>query len=384
MKYYTATRIHNGVKFEPEGTVLAVADDGSIADLIPAKVAQELALDIQTFEGILCPGFINAHCHLELSHLKGAIEEDTGLVGFVSAIPKVRQADATAKRQAIENAVTEMLQNGIVALGDIANTTDTLFLQNNTSIYLHTFVEAMGVMAQSSETRFVASEHILHQFLATGTKAKASMVPHAPYSVCPALMQRIATHSKGKILSIHSQESKAEMSYFSNKTGSLTQLYERLGIPSELVDLPILHPLAYIFKYLDSHQSIILVHNTYTNTADLAFLQQQSQNITLCLCPNANWYIERRLPDIPAIIASGMQVCLGTDSLASNYQLSVLEEIKRILEHFPQTSLEVLLKWACYGGAKALQVEEKLGMFAKGYRPGINLINQNFKICKML
>jgi cytosine/adenosine deaminase-related metal-dependent hydrolase len=96
--------------------------------------------------------------------------------------------------------------------------------------------------------------------------------------------------------------------------------------------------------------------------------------ITLCLCPKANLYIENRLPNIPLFVNEGMKLTLGTDSLASNDSLSILEEMKTISKHFPQISFETMLNWATKNGAELLGMEKEIGTIEKEKTPGLNLI----------
>ncbi|HXO74250.1 MAG TPA: amidohydrolase family protein, partial [Puia sp.] len=104
--------------------------------------------------------------------------------------------------------------------------------------------------------------------------------------------------------------------------------------------------------------------------------QAAAEGATLyfCLCPNANRYISDLLPDVGMLVRNGCTIVMGTDSLASNHQLSILEEIKTLEEAFPQLDLAGLLQWSTYNGARALQLDGMLGSFAPGKQPGVVLI----------
>jgi cytosine/adenosine deaminase-related metal-dependent hydrolase len=99
-----------------------------------------------------------------------------------------------------------------------------------------------------------------------------------------------------------------------------------------------------------------------------------------CLCPNANLYISNVLPDIHLLMKEQCNIVLGTDSLASNHQLSIAEEIKTIQNNFPGISLETMLQWATINGARALQMDDTLGSFEKGKQPGVLLLECNDQI----
>jgi len=91
------------------------------------------------------------------------------------------------------------------------------------------------------------------------------------------------------------------------------------------------------------------------------------------MCPNANLYINDQLPAIDLFIKHNCEIVLGTDSLASNHHLSILEEIKTIRERFPNIAADQLLQWATINGAKALQIDKLLGSFEPGKQPGVIL-----------
>ena len=125
--------------------------DGVIIDLIEEQQAGE---GIEKLNGIISPGFVNAHCHLELSHMKGLIPKQTGLVDFVLKVVNERHFEETEILSAIEKAENELLQNGIVAVGDICNNTLTIAQKNKGRLQYHNFIEASGFPPSVAETRY--------------------------------------------------------------------------------------------------------------------------------------------------------------------------------------------------------------------------------------
>lgn len=374
MRYFTADRIHNGRLFESEPKVLEFADDGTFIATHPAAVIPPEK--VQYIPGTLTPGMVNAHCHLELSHMKGLIPEGGGLVSFLGDVVGFRNSRDAQRQELIVANMQQLAASGCIAVGDIANGTDTLSFRPQLPMHIHTFVEAMGFVPAGAESRMRYAEQVWQQFEVhsehnLGFKLQQSIVPHAPYSVAPDLFARINAHQPGSVLSIHNQECAAENEYFQSKTGAMEQLYSRLGIradwfmPQRQNSLPAYLPL------IDNDHHLILVHNTFTQASDIELLLQQHPNASFCLCPNANLYIERCLPPVPTLVQSGINICLGTDSLASNHQLSVYAEVQVLLHHFDELSEEQVLSWACMGGAKALQLDALIGSFEHGKRPGL-------------
>ncbi len=162
------------------------------------------------------------------------------------------------------------------------------------------------------------------------------------------------------------------------------ELFEALGIDAGFFEPSGKSSLQTYLPLLAVSHPVILVHNTFLDENDLQFLREAEHEVYLCLCPNANWYIERRLPDIALFEKSGLPVCLGTDSLASNHELNIWSEIQLIRRHFPQISLETLLRWATSSGAAALHMDDLIGSLEPGKKPGLVAISDQHEITPIL
>lgn len=373
MRYITADRIFSGKEFIPENTVIVLNDDGTVHEISSSEIINNIA--IERFEGILCPGFINTHCHLELSHLKGAINQHTGIVDFGLSVMKLRNDQSTDDQaEAMRQADKEMLNQGIVAVGDICNTHASIETKKQSSLYYHSFVELLGLNPERASLVFDQGKQLKSEFEKNGLTS--SLAPHAPYSASLELIERITKdcYSEKRPTSIHNQESKAENEFFNHKTGDYIRLYETINIPIDYFKPSGNSSLQTIAGALNPKTKTLLVHNTFTNQNDLEILKPQDHSFYWCLCPNANLYIENTLPDISMLAAHKCTLTLGTDSLASNYQLSIVEEINIILKHQPDIPLEVLLKAATYNGAEFLGIEDRFGSLLKNSKCGINLI----------
>lgn len=374
MRYFTAPRIHDGVQFVSGKQVLGFEEDGIFHGFIEAG---EVAADqVERFEGLLMPGLVNAHCHSELSHTKNTIPENTGLVPFLGLVVETRAAGEEEKNAAIEEALSALAHSGCIALGDIANSADSLPLRPAANMHIHTFVETMGFIPEFAVQRFDHALSIYQSFKAqpqpaSGYTLRQSVAPHAPYSVSAALFALINSLETDSLLTIHNEESAAENEYFISKTGPMQDLYERLKINDAWFQPTGNNSLPGYLPYLSATHPLLLVHNTFMDEQDIDTLKASGREVSLCLCPNANWYIERRYPDVPLLAASGFNMCLGTDSLASNRQLNVYEEVLTLKRNFPEIPEERLLAWASSGGAKALRLDHIVGSFRPGLKPGL-------------
>lgn len=376
---FQADYLFTGSDLTANSSVLITNEKGEIKDIVAAGQAGE---DVAIFPGILCPGFINAHCHIELSHLKNKIAEQTGLPDFVYKVVRERHYPEEEIVDAIKTAQAEMLQNGIVAAGDICNNELALSIKNDARLRYYNFIEVTGWNPLEAAERFAHSKSIYDKYI--GNEKKASMVPHAPYSVSYLLWEKIAPYFSGKIVSIHNQETPFEDEFFLKGKGELTKMYEMMKIDNSFYTFPGVSSLQSYFEKLFSASSVILVHNTFITQDDIDFITRKKpfgQLVSFCLCPNANVYIENKLPPVEMLMDAKVNIVVGTDSLASNHQLDILEELKTISKKFPAIKTETMLTWATLNGSKALQMEDTLGSFEKGKQPGIVLI-ENIKANK--
>jgi aminodeoxyfutalosine deaminase len=369
MAFLTAERIHNGHGWLPQGTVIEIAADGTITAL--HDTPQE---DAAVYEGILTPGFVNAHCHLELSHMKDAVPVHTGLIPFLKCIPTRRDGFTDEqKKKAREDAYNEVLHNGIVAVGDIANTTDTLDLRAIDKLHFYTFVESIGFTEEHADKFFDFSLQTYNKFAAQPRQnklLKQGIAPHAPYSVSAALFRLIGAHNSN-VTTIHNQENEDENRYYTDKEGAVRELLAMFNIDDSPFVPTGKSSLQSYLQWMVETNHLLFVHNTYSKREDVQFAHSRVKEAWWCLCPNANLYIENKLPDIDMLISEHANICIGTDSLASNHQLCVLSELFTIREHYPQLEWEQILKWATHNGARALQMQDIIGSIEVGKKPGI-------------
>lgn len=367
LRKFLADQLFDGYRITTQQVLIADAD-GAIRDIVPIADAGD---DIEQVSGILCPGFVNAHCHLELSHLKDAIPPHTGLPDFLYRVVNLRSLPEETILNAIATADKAMQEAGIVAVGDICNTAVTLQQKRLSPVYYHQFVEAIGFNPAGAAARFEAARQVYDQFRTFFPPQQVSIVPHAPYSVTPELWTLISGFDPHSVQSIHNQECAGENEWFMSKSGELTDFYQRMGLNTAFFEPSGRSSLCtYIDRFAPS-QPLLLVHNVFTSREDLDCIRERQAPVFFCLCPGANLYISDALPDIPMLAQSGISLIIGTDSLASNRQLSILEEINHIRRHFPDIALSDILGWATLNGAKALQADRILGSFEQGKIPGI-------------
>jgi len=367
--------IKNGVVVtDDEGKILEVASPPN-----PLSFGEG---EMQYYPGIIVPGFVNAHCHLELSHLKGVIPEKKGLDEFIMGIESLRAASDEEIISAVEKADAEMYRNGIVAVSDISNTNHSFQTKAKSKIHYHTFIELLGFHPSRAEHAFEKGIQLEKEL----NRKNVSLTMHAPYSASISLLKKIKKYAEENhsVLTMHNQENADENLLFINKTGKILKRLEALGIDASFFEPTGKTSLLSVLPHLPAMNKIQLVHNVYTILAEIDVAINYNPNLYWCFCPNANLYIENRLPDIQMFYDKKLNITLGTDSLASNWQLSIPEEIKTIRENFPFIPFEEILKWSTLNGAQLLGISEKYGSIEKGKQPGLvhimGIDEKNFRI----
>ncbi|HKO80617.1 MAG TPA: amidohydrolase family protein, partial [Chitinophagaceae bacterium] len=270
--------------------------------------------------------------------------------------------------------------------GDICNNKLTLPQKAKGRIWYHNFIEATGFLPELADLRFNRAVDIFNAYAKQYSipVSSNSIVPHAPYSVSEELWQKIVHFPGNQLMTIHNQEAEDENSLFLNKQGEFLKFYETFKMDSSFFKASGKSSLqTYLSKFLPN-QHVILVHNVHTSDEDLYYSKNSTAQLYWCFCPNANRYITGQLPNINSFIKQDCTIVLGTDSLASNQQLSIAAEMKTIREQFSLVTPEQLLKWATMNGAKALQLDSLLGSFEKGKKPGIVLCETNLSGAKRL
>jgi cytosine/adenosine deaminase-related metal-dependent hydrolase len=354
--------------------VIIIDDKGKILQIDSRENHDLTSVDIR--QGAIVPGFVNTHCHLELSHMKGLVDTGTGLIPFIQSVVQFRDFPMEQILKAIERADQEMYEGGIVAVGDISNKLDTAAQKERSKIRYYTFVEMFDLWQASLTEKSFQDYKMVYEGQSGSNGNRKSCVPHAPYSVTPNLFQQICGVNAGEdvTVSIHNQETPHEDAFFLNKTGDLLNFYNGFNLPLDGFQATGRHSIYYAMEHLNPKQRTLFVHNTMTISEDIQAAHAWSDHVYWATCANANLYIENRLPNYRHFIENNACMTIGTDSLTSNWQLSVLEELKTIAKYQSYVPLETLLRWATLNGAEALGFEQDLGSLEVGKTPGLNVL----------
>lgn len=373
MKKITADVVYPVSGAPIKNGVVVIDDEGKIIEI--GERSDYALMSLESHDGVLIPGFINTHCHLELSHMKGKVDTGTSLIPFISNVVKFRDVPEANIWAAIDLADQEMYEDGIVAVGDISNKVDTFKRKAKSQIRYHTFIEMFDFLKEDWAEREFEKYKAIYDSKVESNGNTFSCVPHAPYTVSKKLFQLInEVNGNDGIVSIHNQETPPEDQFFLDKTGAFIDFYKGFNIPLDDFQAIGKNSIYYAMQHMNPNCKTLFVHNTMTTKEDIENAHAWSDQVYWATCANANLYIENRLPNYQHFIDANARVTIGTDSLTSNWQLSVLEELRTISKYQSYVPFETLIKWATLNGAEALGFEDELGSIEVGKKPGLLLM----------
>ncbi|MFI3264987.1 MAG: amidohydrolase family protein [Rikenellaceae bacterium] len=336
--------------------VVEVDSAGKILSVASVERIDALC-NTEFFSGLMFAGMVNAHSHIELSHLRGVITEQCGFASFAAQLSAARNNFTEEDVQrAIAQADLDMRHQGVVAVGDISNSCDSFAVKETSPIHYHTFAEHFGLRRNSSDH--------LDELL---KRKNTSLTLHSTYSVSDECFRSIAASGSAP-LSIHFMETTAERELFEGH-GELHDWYTKVGFECDFLDYG--SPARRIVECVPHDRSVILVHNVDVTQQDIdTIMNHFTAPVYWALSPRSNRYISGRRPPVELLTANGLNICLGTDSLSSNHSLSMLDEMRAL----SGISLIKRLEWATKIGAKALNLDS-LGEVEVDRRPSLLVLS---------
>ncbi len=355
------------VVVDAQGTILAVGP----RDELKARYA---SLPEERAEGALLPGLINAHTHVELSVLNGRLSGGQGVSAWAMQVGCELAGFSVEQRfDAATRAAQAMVDKGTAAVGDVGNGLLAVCALAEVGLGGVFFHEMLGSREAASGDALADAERERQEFLACEewpANLRYMVAPHALYSAGPDLLRRIfgKTAATAHPTSIHVAEGEDEIRLLREGTGGWAEILARLQVPAGS-RTPGLGPLAYLESLgAFAGRPPLLVHMVCADAEDVALAKRHGAPVVLC--PRSNLTIGGRLPDVPALLAAGLNLALGTDSLASAPDLSLWGEMALLSARFPDVAPETWLTAATLGGARALGLDA-LGSLAPGQRPGL-------------
>ena len=332
----------------------------------------------EILDGALVPGFVNAHCHVELSHLFGKFYKGSGMAGFIDQINALRDwAGRDVKAQLVQEWMDKMWNDGVTAMADISNDDASFDVKASHKMYTRTFLEVFGSEPHMCEG--VMNDVTELNRIADSKGIDAAPTPHSCYTMSPQLLSASAAAGLEKgYVSYHSQESQEEEDLLLSGSGAMYENRIRNGMSTPPVTGE--SSLKYFIQRLADaapapyHQHILLVHNVCLQQDDINAAKAVMKNVYWAVCPLSNMFIHNALPPIPLMRENGLAITVGTDSLSSNDDLSIIKEVACLHENFPEVPMGEIFTWTCLNGARFLSKEDVFGTLTAGKKPGVVLI----------
>ena len=379
MKHFSAQYIFTNDGPPLKRGIVTVENDGTITGVEDSDGNLSEKTSVEFHNGIIIPGFVNCHCHLELSHMKDLIPPKKGLAEFLKYFGNRRDNSDENIPVFISRADNEMYSDGVVLCADICNTRLTFDIKKKSRIKYINLLEVFGIDPEKAHRRMDEIKQLSN--IARDYRIPSWIVPHTAYSLSLTLFRLLrAETDSNKITSVHFMETDCEKSFLKYNDGPILESYKESGLEIEVLETVEDHETA-ILNEITPSGNLILVHNTFADRNTVKKVNKR-ENLFWCLCPNANLYIEDQVPPVDMLIEENCRIVTGTDSLASNSHLSILEELKTLHKYYPWVPLQELIRWATINGAMALGEEAEYGSIQPGKKPGLLLL-QDIDLQKM-
>jgi cytosine/adenosine deaminase-related metal-dependent hydrolase len=327
---------------------------------LPAAVEE-----IDLGDAVILPGLVNAHTHLELSWMRDLLPPGGSMPEWASRLIALRRTVDRDPAEPISDAAREARAAGTSLVGDVTNTLAVYDALADSDLGGAVFREVLGFSAPNP-AQLVADAQAEIETLRPLRWLRPSVVPHAPYSVSPALFRAIAAAAGARVISVHLGESEEEIRFLRDGTGAWRELLGRLGAWTDAWEPPGCGPVEYLDRLGLLSPRLLAVHGTQLKVPELARLAACGSAIVTC--PRSNRWTGAGTPPVEAFYASGVRVAIGTDSLASVEDLSVFRELAALRPLAPHVPAARLLESATIHGAAALGFEADFGTIAPGKR----------------
>ncbi len=376
MRRIAAQYLYTLLSTEPvRNGFVELEDDGTV---IRTGVSPDPAAEPVFYDGAVAPGFVNAHCHVELSYMKGLFRKGTGMAGFIDQINELRDTKSLGEKvRDLSEAMDSLWEQGVVAMADISNCDDSFAVKARHPMYTRTFLEVFGTEPEDCAAVMDGVRKL--KKVADGFGIDAAPTPHACYTMSPELVTAVSVEGlKSGFLSFHSEETEEEEEMLKYGTGKMWENRRRAGM-----SVPPVTGKSSLLYFIDRllagrpapfDEHILLVHECCMDQEGIDAAKAVMNHPFVAVCPLSNLFIHNTLPPIGLMRRNALKICVGTDSLSSNDDLNIVDELYCLQRHFPEVPLGELLTWASRNGAEFLDKPE-FGTLAPGRRPGLVLVD---------
>jgi cytosine/adenosine deaminase-related metal-dependent hydrolase len=374
--------IHNAKFVLPEsGLILRnaavhVSDPGRITRLEPCQ-SQHPNKDAEVIDwgaAIILPGLVNAHTHLELTRLpkQPAPESFTGWLKGLMACRQnwTREQYAESARAGAHLS----LEAGVTLAGDISASGFSSQAIKTEKLRKVVFEEVASFLPEKKDEVLTALERRLAQ-TESDQLLSISVSPHAPYSTSPVLYQAVAqtARQRGARLATHVAETPGEIEFLERGTGEFAAMLRELGVMPAAWQAPGMPPIAYLESMGILDRPALLIHCNYLDDASIASISAHGCSVAFCSRSHAYFGFDPH--PVRRLLDAGINVALGTDSLASNDSLSILEEMRFLFRQRKDLKCEEIFRMATLNGAVALEFGGVLGRLRRGFWADMTILS---------
>ena len=356
-----------GVVVDGVGRVQAVGEAAALKQRLPD-------VPFQRHPGLLMPGLVNAHVHLELSALRGETRSGGGFGPWATSMMEKRgRLLPEQDLEAIEAGVSELLRTGTVAVGEVTNTLASVEALGSAPLLGRVFHEVFGMRREAAERMREAARKARAAHVPWPASLSYVAAPHTLYSLHPDSVRELLREAGAELTSLHLAEHAAERAFLRDGSGPFAEFLRARQVDAADWDPPGLSPVAYADRLGALRPGVLAVHLCATTRDELSLVAARGAPVVLC--PRSNLFIELKLPPLFDMLQVGLRPALGTDSLASNTSLDVLAEAAALRDRFPQLPAAEFVAMATWYGARALGLSHRVGALAEGLAPGLLLVD---------
>ena len=353
--------IEDGAVVVAEGTILDVGPFPLLRRQWPEAPARDHD------DTALLPALVNGHAHLDLSALAGQVQPKGSMAEWIRSLLATREQYAEEHLEEARGLALDSLRTfGTGIVGDINSSGIFSREQANDVVITQTFVEIFGLHTQSLEGAIDHLPPAVRKVLADN-QGSVSLAAHAPYTTSATLLRKVKEWgtARAKIISIHAAESEEEILFLRSGQGPLRDLLAERGHEPDRWEIPGCSTITYLDRlgFLDSRT--LCVHAVQLSEEEVQILQRSGAGV--CLCPRSNLFIGHGLPPVKQLLEAHISCSIGTDSLASNADLNLFEEMAVLMEEC-SISPDAVLAMATLNGARNLGMASRYGSLEKGKR----------------
>jgi cytosine/adenosine deaminase-related metal-dependent hydrolase len=313
---------------------------------------------------ILMPGLVNAHTHLELTLARDLVRPQPKFTDWIRNVIQVTNGwDANKFARSFHEGIRQSIEAGTTAIGDIVRHTESA-AHTGDSLRFRPFFEVIDFNPATAAATILDLKDRLNRYSPV-EGVSAGISPHTPYTVSEQLLRKCMEIAEDdeRPLCIHLAETQAEREFLMDGSGEILEFRKEFGLPKEW-KAPGKSPVRYLRDIGALERPALLVHCNYVDETDMDIIAASGSSVVFC--PRSHRYFLHRRYPLEKMIDKGINVALGTDSLASSPSLSILDEMKAVKAAFPSLRSADIVKLATTNGSRALLFPHDFERFQPG------------------